>query len=310
MNTLKLQKPMMHGPAVMRLQEMLDLVGYGLDSQNDGIYGIQTYRDVVKYQIDFCLEADGICGPITWEDLLITTSNHMDPQPGGGENPTYDGMGDRWRYYNGTLSKGTFVDRRGKHPRPRLYKCKRPWSQIAGVTLHQTGCEMPKNPAGWDRLNAHIGITQEGVAILVNDPTDFIWHAQGLSKNTIGIEIEGNYCGIHGDMRTLWKGGGGPHYLNSKMINALWDIRCWLEEEFERQGQLWTLVHAHRQSAQSRIADPGEEIWSRVGRPWCDVVLGATAGPEGWCRGTGRPIPKEWDVRYEADYYCKPGIWR
>lgn len=289
-NTLKLTRPMMHGPAVVRLQEMLDLLGCGLDHPNDGIYGVQTETDVYLYQRAAGLKADGVCGPITWRDLLITPDNYT--------HATSD-------------SQEGIVDRRGKHPNPRLYKCKRPWSRIDGVTLHQTGCEMPKNPAGWDRLNAHIGITQEGVAILVNDPTDFIWHAQGLSKNTIGIEIEGNYCGIDRDMRTLWKGVGGPHHLNDKMILAIDSVKCWLARKFRANDQKWTLVHAHRQSYNSRIADPGEEIWRSVGITWTKLLLGgstgATAGPEGYKRGTGRPIPREWDDRYTADYYCKPG---
>lgn len=285
MDTLKLNRPMMHGPAVVRLQELLDKLGYG-DAAIDGIFGPDTQEAVLDFQDDMGLKQDGIVGRKTWWELR--------------NNPCH--------YDNRQGTKiGALVDRRDLHPNPRLYKCKRTWSQINGVTLHQTGCEMPERPSGWDRLNAHIGITQEGVAILVNDPTDFIWHAQGLSQTTIGIEIEGNYCGVDGDMETLWRGGGGPHHLNPDMLEALRVVRLWLIDLFVYNHQDWSFVFAHRQAKNTRIADPGEEIWKQVGIPWINQIPGVTAGPNTFYKGTGRPIPYEWDDRYIADYNCAPG---
>jgi hypothetical protein len=197
-----------------------------------------------------------------------------------------------------------FLDRRGinVHIHPKMYAWKRKWSQITGVTLHQTGCEMPQNPAGWDRLNAHIGITQEGKAIIVNDPTDMIWHAQGLSKSTIGIEIEGNYPGcLDNPEKTLWTFGGGPNHLNDKMIAALSIVREWLSREFSRNKTPWRNLHAHRQSSGSRIADPGEEIWTTIAIPWM-AELGLNDGGPDFRMGNGLPIPHEWDRRYSWRY--------
>ena len=140
--------------------------------------------------------------------------------------------------------------------------------------------------------------------IIVNDPTDWIWHAQGLSRNTIGIEIEGNYCGIEGDLQTLWKGGGGPHHLNPQMIQAIGKAFEWLTNQFEQNDKLWKGVYAHRQSKNTRIADPGEEIWKTVALPWMTVLGAYDGGPE--CKfGTGRPIPTEWDSNRTAKYWSK-----
>ena len=167
---------------------------------------------------------------------------------------------------------------------------------------------MPKSPMGWQRLNAHIGVTQEGKAIIVNDPLDMIWHAQGgkkrtgLSRSTIGIEIEGNYPGIRGDMRTLWKGGGGPHELNIQMMEALSWVFRWLSGWFADRDLKWSKVYGHRQSKNTRIADPGEEIWKAVGIPWIQEI-GADDGGNDYCRGSGRPIPREWDPRRTSKYY-------
>lgn len=278
MNTLKLTDPMMHGPAVKRLQEMLDQHGWPIDI--DGIYGDETEDAVKIFQKDHELEADGICGPKTWAALRHVADLHTEA--------TFNEM---------------FVDIRDDHPRPRLYSARRsPRKGITGVTLHQTGCEMPRNPLNWRRLNAHIGLTQEGQIVIVNDPRDFIWHAQKLSYHTIGIEIEGNYPGLMDDPKTLWKGGGGPHRLNPEMLTALDHLRDYLITWFATENQEWKYIHAHRQSAHSRIADPGEEIWKAVAIPWMEAT-GATDGGPGFYVGKGRPVPQQWSGDANAGDY-------
>lgn len=268
--TLQLQVPMMHGPAVKRLQEMLEECGIVIHGGIDGIYGVITSRAVKKFQAANGLLVDGICGPKTWRSLLRALDAFMNPV------------------------LATLVDIRGEHEKPRGFARQRNWSEINGVCFHQTGCNMPQSPARWGRLNAHIGVTQEGVAILVNDPTDMIWHAQGFSKNMIGIEIEGNYCGLSADLRTLWKGGGGPHHLNSKMIMALETVFEYLQREFFRNGAEWKHIVAHRQSSTSRPFDPGQEIWQDVATIWAER-LGVYAGiKEGYKLSKGLSIPDWW----------------
>lgn len=293
-NVLKLRSPFMHGSAVRRLQELGDQLGVD-GGPNDGIFGPDTQDVVLRLQAMLGLAQDGICGPKTWTGVLAA----VDQQEGTVKAP------------DPFLGKFDLVhDIRHTHPPPRLFKSGRPWGAIMGVTLHQTGCNMPKNPKGWGRLNAHIGITQEGLIVLANSPLDWIWHAQGLSKFTIGVEIEGNYPGLKDNKKTLWKGGGGPASLNDKMLLALdqcFDLLQWM---FESGSQVWRFVHAHRQSAPSRIADPGEEIWQTVGLSWInrlDVIHGPTnkqrdGGPL-YTRGKGRPIPREWDSTKPTGYW-------
>jgi hypothetical protein len=287
-STLKYTRPMMHGSAVIRLQEMLDLLGFD-GGPNDGIYGPATERMVARFQESAGMKVDGICGPKTWLEIFARLNSKAS------------------RIFKMDESTG-IVDRRGLHARPKLYKCGRYWSAITGVTMHQTGCAMPSNPAGWDRVNAHIGITQEGIVILINDPIDFIWHAQGLSASTIGIEIEGNYQGIDGDMSTLWRGGGGPHHLNPAMIAAAERARLWIAEQFRMAGEEWQSIYAHRQSKDTRIADPGEEIWKKIAIPWFWGIVGIGNLPSAeFSCGSGRPIPAEWNCACYHKYNCKPG---
>lgn len=275
---MKTLRRKMHGPAVKRLQEFGDLIGldYG---PNDGIFGPQTEQMVKEIQRLNRLEIDGICGPLTWESLLILVDKVTSCDPDA-------------------LKTGAVVDIRGRHARPKLWGGTRPPSRIDTIVLHQTGCDMPDDPRAWRRLNAHIGVLRSGVIVLVNPVTDMIWHAQGLSRNSIGVEIEGNFPGVEGKMNTLWKGGGGPDTLSIGQLNAVSLLGDLIESEI---GEI-SHVMAHRQSSSTRPADPGSEIWRDFG-----IVLqsrfGATDGGNNFRTGLGRPIPREWDSRRTSRYW-------
>ena len=282
MNVLKLTEPMMHGPAVKRLQEMGDLIGCDT-GPNDGIFGHDTRRAVAMIQAKLGLVRDGVCGPVTWGKLLEAV--------------------DEMSYRTKKEYAGKVYDIRGEHPRPKLYGRKRNWSEINGVVLHQTGCQMPESPMGWRRLNAHIGATNGGKTVIVNDYTDMIWHAHGLSTSRIGIEFEGNHPGVTGDLKTLWKGGGGPDSLNSQMrlaADRIYEILYW---EFRMHGQKWSSIVAHRQGSASRRADPGSEIWQSVAMVWAKRLglENYDGGPE-WRKPKGLVIPVQWNPDYPGRY--------
>lgn len=59
----------MHGPAVVRLQERLRVIGV-FDGAVDGIFGAETLAAVKAAQTKFQLDPDGVVGPVTWAALL------------------------------------------------------------------------------------------------------------------------------------------------------------------------------------------------------------------------------------------------
>jgi len=284
MDTLRLKRPMQHGPAVVRLQELADMLGFDR-GPNDGIFGPDTEDAVKGVQGKLGLKVDGICGPITWRA--------MRKEADGGVTKVRP---------PGLPVVPSVYDRRGKHPRPKLYKKERDPKSIDTIVLQQCGISMPLRPRGWDRLNGHIGITRDGDVILVNGFEDFIHHAQKLSGRSICLEIAGNFRGLMDKANTLWKGGGGPHSLTLGQIAGLQKALELIDEEKARTGMHIKYVNAHRQSKDTRIADPGEEIWKKVGQIW-QGLLQATDGGDTHCVGSGRPIPREWDSRRTSRYW-------
>ena len=81
----------------------------------------------------------------------------------------------------------------------------------------------------------------------------------------------------------------------------------WLHVCFTSQDKLWLFVFAHRQSKDTRIADPGEEIWKKVAIPWMNNLgiydRSCVKHDKEYKLGSGRPIPKEWDSNRKAKYW-------
>lgn len=269
-NILKLTKPMMHGSAVKRLQEQLEILKINVNI--DGIYGPSTEKAVKLLQWQAGIREDGIVGANTRKVIsdLIGVKHHT---------LIFAGSSD-------------LVDISDRHKPPKLSALRK--LNPTGVTWHQTGCKMPKDPMGWSRVNAHYGLTQEGLPILINKPDMFIWHAQGLSRFTIGIEVEGNYPGLTNNPNTLWRGGGGPHSVNDKMIAGAMSIVKDIEQRLSDRAEA-IVYYAHRQSSPNRRACPGQEIWEKIVVP-CMTLIGAVAHPQRTI-GKGRTLPTGWGYR-------------
>jgi len=284
----------MHGPAVKRIQEWLLVLGYSLGGfEADGWYGNDTFEAVRAFQRDHGLQDDGVVGDITLQTI-----------EGAIEGLEYSGNVKTEIVEPLSAEKFVIHDFRGLD-HPKNYRPGRSPMSIDGFTLHQTGCLIKSGYRRWRTVNAHVGVTREGEIYLLNDFFDFIWHAQGLSHHTVGIEVSGNMCGIEGDLRTHWSSGGGPHVASSAQIKALRQFLPWACDKIkETQKAPVHSIFAHRQSSKNRVADPGSRLWQDVGL-WAVKHLGLRDGEKGtqtW--GTGNPLPSQWNGgRYIVDYF-------
>lgn len=283
MQELKLTRPMIRGAAVKRLQEMCDLLGFDT-GPNDGVFGVQTHEAVELVQDHLGIGLTGVCDAQTW-NAIVEAVNGLDRSVAPDE----------------PVDVPEIADIRDDHPHPKLYKCGRSPADVDSIVLHQTGCKMPTSAAGWSRLNAHIGITSEGLVVFANGFLDWIWHAQGLSQRSIGVEVAGNFQGLVNDPKTLWKGGGPAATLTPEMIAGAEVAAQLISDECERLGITIRYIFAHRQSKDTRTADPGQDIWQRIAIPW-EEEFGADIDTE-FCCGSGKPIPREWDAGAMTRYW-------
>lgn len=280
------------GAAVRSLRRKINrILGYPY-LKNSQVFDVETANQLAIAQMRLgSLAPDGVFGP--------KTKTSMDD------------------YFN-SLANQVFIDPIHEHPnltdlrdstRPRLASGFHFVPNLIGVTIHQTGCQLGDRPKRLKRVNAHFLATKSGGAYLLNDLITFIWHAQGLSYFTLGLEIEGNYEGIIGKPSTLWRPHtqGGPDYVGDDILEGV-RFACdtifeYLTDLFFDNFVTWERVHAHCQSHSSRINDPGESIWTNVGTPW----MRRLCLPEGdgnqkdingliseFTLGTGRPIPLKW----------------
>jgi len=190
-----------------------------------------------------------------------------------------------------------FVDATQMHDQKHA-KRPRDWSEITGVTLHQTGIYMSNTVERFLRLHAHIGIIDpDGVGTIVQVyPLDrVVWHGNGLNSFTVGIEINGLFEGIEGKGLPKYQRNMKLCHPSAAQIEATRECLSWIKDEVIKHGGELKTVYAHRQSSGTRRADPGSKVWQEVAL-WAEDKLGLETRPTETF-GKGRPIPEAWDMR-------------
>jgi len=196
-----------------------------------------------------------------------------------------------------------FFDLRMESNRGNIHG-RRAWSAITGITLHQTACDLGRErPSRWDTLSAHVGASREGNVFWVHDFEHTVWHANELNKSTVGLECEGNYPGVVGHSSTVWQPGGDAlMVVTPELVTAAQEAIRWICATIQAHGGKVTHLYAHRQTAGSRRADPGEELWKLVAMPMLGKLALSDGGPQ-FKLDNGRVIPEAWNPQYVGNPY-------
>jgi N-acetylmuramoyl-L-alanine amidase len=203
------------------------------------------------------------------------------------------------------------IDERANHPHDGRSKAVpfRPWPNVTGIVLHQTASSLGESPARWHSVPIHFGITRQGKIIQLYDLTEVCNHASNPPHNqrTVGIEIDGWFCGIEGRFETLWQPRPPapqrqPMDLPTAQADAAKKAVQWIAGMVSANGGRITHIHPHRQSSDERRSDPGSLIWQTVGL-WAQSAFNLTDGGADFTVGNGLKIPKEWDPRYVGNRY-------
>jgi hypothetical protein len=197
------------------------------------------------------------------------------------------------------------IDLRAQASQEKAY-AKRDWSKVTGVCLHQTACVLGERPLRWAGIGCHLGITRAGKVIWLHDFNKAVVHGHGWNAQTVGIEIDGTYAGVEGNLKTFWRPKNEPNRQPQELTaatveEALQTIR-WIVATVAAHGGNIKMLVAHRQSIDDRTSDPGSAIWQAIAMPM-HRELKLSDGGKGFTIGKGEPIPEAWNPAYKGIKY-------
>lgn len=285
------------GAAVKDLQLKLLALGYSLPRWGaDGDFGKETEKALKEYAKDNGLSwcVDTVVDHVLKADLPeleIIDLRDLQKDP-----PEVTATKKKHKIRNGKVVRRDMKDVDGivLHQTAVWYGVSK--NQIRNAdgdkheALHRRGLRVACHAIAFGGEKA--GIDDCGHAIATNPLEWYVYHGNGLNDRSLGLEIEGKYPGLIGSKGDV---------ASDKIIKAACDALKYLVEEGRRQGAPIKYLWAHRQSSSTRRADPGEELWKKVGLEYGVKVLGLETQPhKTW--GKGRPIPLEWDPDGKGNY--------
>lgn len=274
-----------HGDEVRKLQQALVQLGYDLPRWGvDGDLGTETVDALARFLREHGMAVEDDASVVSDAELALV-QRVLDATVNAPLGPRLD--------------RGRFHDLRTIAAQKQVGD-RRPWTQITGVTLHQTACLLGEQPQRWATVVAHMGVTRGGQVMWMHDFEKIVWHGNGFNASTIGIEMDGEYAGIEGNDRTFWRPRDEPDRKpqtpTDELVNAAIATVMWICEEVKRHGGRIAHLYAHRQSSNQRDADPGSVLWQRVAMALLEKrELELDDGGPGYTVGNGLPIPVEWD---------------
>src|SRR5262249_2110065 len=142
------------GDEVRQLQQALMALGYDLPRWGaDGSLGTETLDALARFLRDHGTEVDDDANVVSDAELALVQKVLAEP--------TNAPLGPK-------LTGGRFHDLRTIAAQNNIGG-RRPWTQITGVTLHQTACVLGEKPQRWATVVAHLGVTRAGQVIWMHD---------------------------------------------------------------------------------------------------------------------------------------------
>lgn len=270
------------GDEVRKLQQALEELGYPLPRWGaDGVLGTETLDALAHLLHDHGKQAEVDADTVTAAELAYVYA-----------------LRDALRIpLAPPVPADRFFDVRSEAARRYVIR-RRTWQEVTGICLHQTACNLGERPQRWATVGAHLGITREGKVVWMHDLDYAIVHGNGFNTHTVGIEMDGMYAGIEGNLETFWRPPGQPDRQpqspTAELVEAAKQTVKWICSEVERHGGKVTSLVAHRQASNERQADPGSALWKAVALPLHRELALSDGGP-GFKIDTGFPIPEAWD---------------
>lgn len=155
------------------------------------------------------------------------------------------------------------------------------------IALHERMCKVPYHIAGL--LN--------GDVVHINPLLWYTYHGNGANARSLGVAADGHYPGLE-------KSRNSKHDdLNEFMIETMRGATRVAMVKAAANNIDIKYADAHRVYSGGRVGDPGEALWDQVVL-WAVKEYGLKVRYERK-RGSGRPIPQEWDPAALFNYKGK-----
>lgn len=152
------------------------------------------------------------------------------------------------------------------------------------IALHERMCKIPYHVAGL--LN--------GDVVHINPLLWYTYHGNGANKRSLGVAADGHYPG-------LLSGRKAKHNdLDEFMIMTVRHAATVAMTKAQAAGIKIRYADAHRVYSGGRVGDPGEELWQHVVL-WAVKEFGLAIRYDRK-RGSGRPVPINWDADAHYNY--------
>ncbi len=173
------------------------------------------------------------------------------------------------------------------------------------LVWHQTDCEMGENPERYYGVPVHAVVTSGGKIIQLHSIEYLLYHGHALNKKGIGIELEGHFEGIEGDVSTYPKyhkdAGRTPQRLTPIQIEAAKECGRMLKGQVESYGGKLRYQLTHRQGVKDvRRRDPGSQACKEIILPLAQEW--GVPFPWDFTAGEGQQAPQEWHPESTAKY--------
>tara|TARA_Y100000310_G_scaffold267837_2_gene280110 strand:- start:21283 stop:22146 length:864 start_codon:yes stop_codon:yes gene_type:complete len=274
---------------VGRLQRNLETLGYPLVRWGaDGILGEETLEAVDEWGED-----NNIIGDVTpCDSISEVIFNKINDERRNSEEQmglVLDVRKDAWKGRRKTKNKISRVDTIVLHQMSVIDSDDEGWIRWRKMAIHYIATAGKKSKGYW-----------------LHDVDYRMGHAQNFNSRSIGIETEGYFAGIEGDLKTFWKPKSKPNRQpmtpSDEQILALKDIIRHAYKEATKKGMEIKYIGAHRQSYGIKTSDPGEYIWRNVAIPMMEE-LGLKTAPVCWHhKYPGKPIPEAWGGKKGTPY--------
>lgn len=153
--------------------------------------------------------------------------------------------------------------------------------------VHERMCGLPY----------HYAALLNGDRLKINGPRLYTYHGGRANAHSVSLAVEGLYPGLESNRTSKHDD------LDSFMIETIRGLLTLAMLECLQAGIKITRITAHRQYSANRVADPGQLIWSEIGR-WASVEFGLKIDYQ-YKTASGLQICREWDPGGLVDFRGK-----